>query len=219
MKTSIWSLLKPVFFALIVCIGLTGGARISSAAGNVIMPCRYRNAVGGATIHLNITFNNVLYNAAGAYCADNHRDPDGNKYEHGHLTDIFAPAGFTAGPDTVTAGKSDWAWNAYYTSYTFVSGSTFALNCYSYAVGSPTVTFQPGWEAFTNASTQCENTAQGKSQGDGGHCIKFTTVNCGTDPCVIDYTIEKNASGGVYEHGWLPVGTAVDAGKAVRKLK
>lgn len=190
------------------------------AAGNVIMPFRYRNAQNGATIQGNTTFANVYYDNAGAYCVANHRDPGGNKYGHGHLPAHF-PFNVQNGPnvDNVTAGKSDWAWDAHYVSYTMASGSTFELNCFAHSTDAPTVMFHDGWTAFTDASTQCEATNKTKSYGDADHVIKITGtfIKVPEQPCLISSTSEKNASGGVYTHGWGPVG--INADKPVRKRK
>ncbi len=206
-------LLRPSCVLLFVTIA--GQAAVVEAAGGVTMPFRYRNTQAGATIQGEGTFQDVYYDGAGLYCAANHRDPDGNKYGHAHLPHAFP---FVAGGDTVTAGKSDWAWDAHYVSYTRDSGSTFTLNCFAHAAGAPTVMFHDGWTAWTNASTQCEVTTKTKSYGDAGHVIKIVSIyNFPEEPCVISQTTEKNASGGVYSHGWLPVG--INADKPVRKLK
>lgn len=154
----------------------------------------------------------------GGYCVEDHRDPDGNKYEHGHLPHKF-PFIIPANGDNVTEQKSDWAWDAHYVSYTMASGSTFAANCFCHCTGAPTVMFHAGWTAFTNDSNQCQATDKRKSYADIGHAIEITGTDTfsGKPTCVISSTSEKNGSGGVYTHGWLPVGIIAD--KPVRKNK
>jgi hypothetical protein len=185
-------------------------------AADVTMPFRYRNTQAGATIAGNATFVGVGYLTTGAYCAANHRDPDGNKYNHGHLPHGFD---FANGGDTVTAQKSDWAWDAHYASYTRVSGSTFQKNCFAHCTGAPEVMFHDGWTAFTNASTQCEVTTKRKSFGDAGHVREITGIQTYSETlCVISTTSEKNASSGVYTAAYaLPGGYAT--GDPVRKNK
>lgn len=187
--------------SIVCCLGMVQLA----AAADATMPFKYRNTVNGVTIDGSEAFIGVAYLTTGAYCAANHRDPDGNKYVHAHLPDHFpfVPSGST---DNVTAQKSDWAWDAYYSSYTRVSGSTFSKNCFAYVAGSPTVMFYDGWTQFTTNSSQCEITTKPKSYGDSGHIIAITAIYTEFDPCVISESYEKNASGGVYSHEWLPEG-------------
>lgn len=200
---------------LIICLGMS---QWTAEAVNCEMPFKYRNSQNGQTIEGTETFVDVGYLTTGTYCAANHRDPDGSKYNHAHLPHhfTFTPPG---GSDQVTAEKSDWAWDADYTSYTRASGSTFSKNCFAHAAGSPEVMFHDGWTQFTAPSSKCENTSKGKSYGDAGHVVAITGIYTFPEAssCVISSTSEKNASSGVYTHGWLPIGQ--DTTQPVRKNK
>jgi hypothetical protein len=171
-----------------------------------------------------VQFRNVYYDPdKTVYCTENHRDPDGKKYGHAHLPHFF-PFNVRLGGEAVavTVQKSDWAWDAHYAGYTKVSGSTFALNCFAYAVSAPTVMFLPGWEAFTAPSSLAEETAKTRSYGNQGHVVKILIIQDrgeGQNPrYIVTSTIEKNASGGVYRKNWDPPNGAATFG-VVRKRK
>lgn len=206
----------------VVCLLGWSSGRAWGQQGGVTMPFRYRNAQNGATIQGNAQIQNCFWDGTAA-CPANHKDPGNNNYPHAHLPGLF-PFNVQNG-DNVTTQKSDWAWDADYAGYTRVSGSTFELNCFGYASEAPTAMFKPGWETFTDASTQCENTNKTKSYGDDNHCIKITATQAAAKhaaggevcTCTIKSTIEKNASGGVYSKDWGAAG--IDADKSVRKHK
>jgi len=118
-----------------------------AADSGTIMPARYRLTEDGEDIGpLFVLFPDTFWTPTGSYCSEDHRDPDGDRYEHSHL-----PHGFPFDHDgtTVTAQMSDWAWDAYYAGQTRISNSTFSKNCFAYAEGAPTVMFAPGWFDFT----------------------------------------------------------------------
>jgi hypothetical protein len=200
---------------LIVAFAVIGSETVRSDIVDIVMPFYYRNTPDGTTYGGARLFEGAGYTAAGTYCAEDHRDPSGNRYVHAHLPFGFP---FSHGSDTVTSTKSDWAWTAIYDSYNMESGSTFELNCFAHAASAPTVMFHPGWEAFTPPSSVCEITPKRKSYGDEGHVVVITGIYSpkpGT--CVISSTSEKIASGGVYTRGWLPLGTTTD--QPVKKRK
>jgi len=190
------------------------------AAGDTIMPAKYRLTKDGATIGpVWRLFKNSFYHPTiGTYCADDHRDPDGNRYEHSHLPHGFP---FSDGGTTVTVQMSDWAWDAYYGSSSRLSNSTFAKNCFAYAEDAPTVMFEPGWLAFTNPSSLKYAT----SYGTASHVIRIEAVvfkDWGTIyycEWVISETTEKNGSSGVYQEFYLPVGHQPEWWESVRKHK
>ncbi|MHC4344997.1 MAG: hypothetical protein ACYSUP_09965 [Planctomycetota bacterium] len=165
------------------------------------MPARYRLTQDGDTIGPFLEeFPNTGWTPGGAYCSDDHRDPDGERYEHSHLPHGFP---FTHNGNTVTVQKSDWAWDPYYPNQTRISNSTFSMNCYAYAEDAPTVMFCDGWVAFTIGTSL----PSGTSLGTTGHARKIEAVyykSCAY--WVISQTAEKNASSGVYRGGWLPLG-------------
>lgn len=185
------------------------------------MPAKYKLTQGSPTVGpFNVFFTNVVYTpGCGTYCASNHLTPApaSAQYEHAHLPAHFP---FPHGADLVYGTNSDMAWAVDYASQTFVSGSTFAMNCYGYAAGTPTVTFVPGYTAFTDSSLQCSNTTKVKSfdNGSGSHVIVIDSIyQPETGDCLISTTREKNGSGPVYKGTWLPTGYAPQ--KAVRQRK
>lgn len=188
---------------LVAVVALTSSEAFA-AIGNTTMPFRYRLEEGGTTYGTERIFANTYYTPVGEdYCLQNHRDPDNNKYTHAHLPHGFSFPCWNVPEqqwDTVTVTKSDWAWNAAYSGYTYKSGSTFVHNCFSYAVGAPTVTFHDGWHAFTDVAPLNQAT----SMSQAGHAIKITVSSTGG--CIPEYyvskTIEKQASGGIYEKSW-----------------
>lgn len=186
-------------------------------AGWTFMPVKYRETENGDTIDTDCRFDDSFYHPTeGDYCEEDHRDPDGSKYEHSHLPHGF---GFWHGQrqNWVTEEMSDWAWDAEYTSYTQESGSTFSLNCFAYAEDAPTVMFYEGWDDFTDSCSLQYAT----SYAESGHAVKIEDVYYHPLYCkyVISYTEEKNASGGVYSHGWLPLGIDPPSGATLGKSK
>jgi hypothetical protein len=171
-----------------------------AADGYTLMPVRYRLTEDGNTIFYERRFDDTAWTPTGSYCTEDHRAPDNNRYEHSHLPHGFP---FTHNGNTVTVQKSDWAWDAYY-SATRLSNSTFSKNCFAYAEGAPTVMFAAAWwNNFTNSAYLPDGT----SFGSVGHAIKIEGVYQNTcTSWVISLTSEKNASGGVYRSGWLPLG-------------
>ena len=186
--------------------------RIVAGQANVVMPARYRLTENGQTVGHTRTFVGVGYLTTGVYCTENHRDPDGNKYIHGHLPHGYT---YTHNSNSITTTKSDWAWNAYYTGYSKVSASTFIANCFTYAASTPTVTFLDGWRVFTTASS-LEASGVNKSYGDAGHVILIVEQETSLGCKLIKKTREKNASSGVYEKTWSPLHETT---KEVRKRR
>jgi len=181
--------------------------------GEIQMPFRYRTSENGTTNERLRIFRNAAIFDPGllpTYCCEDHRDPDGNRYQHAHL-----PHGFPfyhAGDNVeVTVQMSDWAWNYDYANQSRQSGSTFSKNCFAYACDAPTVIFYQAWyNNFTLPSSLGEITSSIRSYGDEGHVIRITDIdNIGTEgnpEYVVSSSSEKNASGGVYAGAWLPLG-------------
>jgi hypothetical protein len=136
-------------------------------------------------------------------CPSNHKDPGGANYEHCHPTYDFGGFTYLVGTDnvTITAAMSDLAWSNSYVGYTYVSGSTFALNCYAYATGAP-VPMGDGagsaWFQWTTPYTRCSGATKSTSYliSDKTHCVVFEEYP--EDCWYIDGTFEKNASGPVW---------------------
>jgi len=185
-------------------------------AGWTTMPYRYKE--GNEIIVEEHQFDNTAYYPTiGTYCTEDHRDPDGNKYEHSHLPHHFPFEDLerynfdTQEFNQVTVAKSDAAWQEHYVGYAQMTGSTFTGNCFAHAASAPTVMFKPGWEAFTIPSYACDISLQRKSMGDASHVIKILDaveyVNAETTFCGISWTSEKNASSGVFTKVWpMPAG-------------
>lgn len=150
-------------------------------------------------------FEGVVYDVnLPTYCCEDHRDPDGNKYQHAHLPHGFPFESYPHGNAIVTQQMSDWAWDSEYEDKVRQSNSTFELNCYAHACDAPTVMFHNAWLGnFTlPVGPQDVGTAV-ISYGDEDHVVRITEiVNHGTsqDPDFeIISTSEKNGSGGVYD--------------------
>lgn len=173
------------------------------------MPYKYRNSESGHTIEDERCFGSTLYHPTiGIYCPEDHRDPDGNRYPHAHLPHGFP---FTRGylqfyptfewvEDEVTAQKSDWAWNAHYgQAYTRHSSSTFTTNCFAFAVGASTAMGFDAWIAFTRSYASVDEVT---TVAHTGHAIKVTMSPdwCNPGKHYVSYTVEKNASSGVYSN-------------------
>jgi hypothetical protein len=193
-----------------------------SGYGTVTMPFKYRLSADGATVSDVRVFSGLAYSPnTPTYCCPAHLDPDGNKYLHAHLPHGF-PFKWEAGDVTVTQQMSDWAWDAQYTNQTRQSSSTFSVNCFAHSCGAPTVMFDDAWtNNFTLPSSLEEATSKIRSFGHQSHVVRITSIhNRGTEQepdYVVSASSEKNASGGVYSGGWLPLG--LETFGTVRKCK
>lgn len=197
------------FFIGFAVLLAAGTWRVTAA--DVTMPFKYNYGGGGLLIEGEMLFNSAGY--AGS-CPNNHLDPDGNTYAHGHLPHSFPfyhePFGSGSGI-WVTEAHSDMAWDAHYgDGYTRASSSTFVKNCFAHAAvapvsGGPVVMWNAGYNQFTTASSVCENTTKTKSYlPSGDHAVAFSTGPSGLEsvPCIVTSTSEKNASSGVYTREW-----------------
>lgn len=198
--------------------GLFSAKAVFREAGydGVNMPFRWRFTQNGDT-HMGVRhFPHVVFRPSDpTYCCADHRDPSGNKYVHAHLPDGY-PFCWLYGETIiqVSAQMSDWAWDGEYSGYDRHSGSTFSKNCFAYVSNAPTVMFADAWiYNFTLESSVSEDTLSPRSFGDADHVIRIVeTIDIGTEGNphhVVSRTSEKNASGGVYSCGWLPLGIDV----------
>jgi len=141
---------------------------VYAADGDTIMPFRWRTSPNGITMYGALRFVDTFYEGV---CPQHHEDPDGYPYPHSHL-----PHGFPFdGPGyEITAQMSDWAWDAAdeYRNQERITGSTFALNCYAYAVNAPTVMFYDGWIAFTTPTQYPEGEGLSYKQHGVEHVVK-----------------------------------------------
>jgi hypothetical protein len=138
----------------------------------------------------------------------------GNRIENGDFGgakdfpfDVANP-NVPGGVESVTAAKSDTAWDAYYTGYTRLSGSTYVQNCYGYATGKG---YWVGTAGFTRivadeynvySDGPCKENCILKPAGD--HCILLTAC-CPNGTAAWNFiaqTKEKNASSGVYKRDY-----------------
>jgi hypothetical protein len=202
-----WMRLAVATFAMFAMAWLLSSEAIA-AMGYTNMPYKFKDVENGDIHSGTYNFANTAYFPTGeGYCTENHRDPDGNKYGHSHLPVGFPlTITFNGNPNyQVTVTKSNWAWNDIYAGYTPAGDSTFALNCFAYAVNAPTVTFYDGWCAFTNIVPFVSATTMATTS----HAIKIGTEEtpdeylCAPhDPVYVCSTDEKNASGGTYTKSW-----------------
>lgn len=188
----------------VLAISLCTGQVALADVLDVGIPFKYQVVQGGATVSGTRVFIGLRFTPQGQYCPANHRDPDGNKYDHAHLPHDFPFWDYSTGiPINVTEEKSDWAWDEFYADYSRESGSTFAANCYTHCTGSPTVLSPDGYAQFTSGSSLCENTQKGKSYKTGDHVVSFAVEYTEWHSvCVLKHTSEKNASSGVYSKDW-----------------
>jgi hypothetical protein len=204
--------------ALISTLGLLACVAASSAADGyttMAFRCQY-NGVDYGGDGFDKLFLDTFY--AGACTNTTHLTPNpgAHTYPHSHLPDTGFGFTWVIGTQnvTITAAMSDLAWDDRYLTgdlrivggtYTKKSGSTFALNCWAFAVGAPTVMFNAGWLQWTDSVT--DSCAAGSlSRGIGvGHCISICTTAKyeGDSICYVTYTKEKYASGGQYD--WCAV--------------
>jgi hypothetical protein len=181
----------------------------------------YKDVEEGPTLYGSIIFANAHYRGdAEDYCADDHRTPDGGRYTHGHVVDdpFAEPFYYPLTDHTVTAQKSDWAWDAALPNHTRVSGSTFRHNCYSHAAEAPTPMIKESWELFTELIGPCDEVENRRSFFQvPDHAIAITVMASFSYGCTITATSEKFASGGVYTAQYsLPGGLGANP---IRKRK
>jgi hypothetical protein len=161
------------------------------------LPYRYKSDSGGywGNTYYFTVFPYLEYTASES-CPSNHKDPNGNNYDHGHSFEAFP---LVDRGEMVTAAKSDAAWDeTYYAGYTRDTTSTFLSNCYALAAGAPTPMPKNGWYSFTSSDTLCSSFS-GKSYAvSPDHCVYYSTQTIPGYPCILKATQEKFASSAKY---------------------
>jgi hypothetical protein len=201
------------------CLLFSGLTAVQSQAAAPAIVVRWLNANGDAFTKSQPYA--AIYNAS-TECPDKHKTPDKQNYLHGHtggygfdISDTRADGGL------VTPTMSDNWWKAnVYIGYTFVSASSTSLNCYAYAADAPTPMSPAGWRAWTDLGTLSDGSTRKKSYfSPTDHCIVISSVWSWEGVSKVATTIEKNGTGPVFSHGWLPLGASLPDSPEIRNVK
>lgn len=124
---------------------------------------------------------------------------EGNRHDHAHPGHVYP---FLYGSIVVTVAKTNAFWDAYYTSYTRISGATFSRNCHGYAIG-----FN-GWPGMgqiliDDYTTAAVSDADIYHTSSPSHSVRIDGIcvnGCNWDS--IQKVTEKNGTSGVYRSEW-----------------